>query len=121
MREDTAYLHIVTWVGFCGIHYYGSIWFQGKRKEVRWIPYENQRKMLNDYTTEKFLKLKKGDHTIRFLREGDLETGAIRQYKKMFPGANRLVKGNPLSIYDDFPETDILDGIRASKRKMKGK
>ena len=119
MREDTAYLRITSWVGTFGIHYYGDIWFNGKRKELNWVPPENQRKMLNDYEIYKFSRLKKGELTIKFLREGDLETEAVRQYKMIFPEAKRLVKGNPMSIYDEFPEKDILEEEKSNGKETR--
>ena len=101
-----VYLVITSWVGYLGIHFYGSLWCRGKREDIRWVPPDSYRKMLNDYE-EKRYKLKAGEKTSRFLRAGDIEIEAITQWKTIFPEAQILFKGNP--IYEDIKDLPILD------------
>jgi len=108
--KSKVFLSITTWAGTFGMHYYGSFWYNGKREDdVRWIPPEKHRKMLNELEYEKFSKLKKGEDTIKFLREYDLIEEAKKQWKKRFPKAEILIKGNPMSVHDDIDESLILD------------
>lgn len=88
--EQAVYLSITTWVGTFGIHYYGSLYYNGKREEICWIPPEKQRKMLNDLE-EKMFRLKKGQSTRQFLSESDLIKEAKKQWKEIFPSAKFLL------------------------------
>lgn len=94
-EKEIVFLTITSWVGFLGLHYYGSLWNLGKRRDLEWVPSEDYRNRLNRCEDDKFSKLKKNQKTIKFLREHDLIEEAIKQYRIIYPKGKHLLKGNP--------------------------
>jgi hypothetical protein len=116
--EKKVFLKITTWAGFLGVHYYGSLWCDGKKIDIRWVPGDKYRRMLN-YFEDKELwgQIKKGDDTSKFLREYDLIKEAKKQWKKLFPAAEILIKGDPMSIHDEIDESFVLDKIKNGRNE----
>jgi hypothetical protein len=116
LRVSTVWLNITTWRGmsFGAVHWYGNLEveaFDGINWDKQLRPIELRRTLtasqardltkVQNYNTmfDWNIKYVKGDTTNCFDEEEDVIKFAIKEYKKYYPNATRLVLGS--TVYDE--------------------